>query len=382
MRERRKTVLVVGHYGGPNVGDEAMLLGLLFALRSAERTRFLVSTKDGTLSPALAAFQNVDVCTRGIVADVYRAARLRHVVLGGGTHFHDAFRGRRLGHQYLSLTRYLAICAAARLTGGTVLWLGMGFGPLTRRASRLFCAVATRLANRIVVRDESSLRLLTELNVNAVLGFDLAALMPGDTQEFDATSRVPITIGVAPTSLALHGEGSGGPEPYDPLASGIATLGVERPVRVTLFVFSGGGPDQDRTLVGKIARRWRERFGLDCEIADHPDDPQRVLAEIGCCDAMVAVRFHSLLLAFMAASPAVAISYHPKVAQLADELGLPPAGVLRAADIGRLEDGALLQAALEGHTAFRLSREDALRRAHLNVAAFSDVHRGSLPAGS
>jgi len=374
-REPQRTFLVVGHFGGPNVGDEAMLLGLVEGLRVSSAARLVISTKTGEIPPAVVAFDGVEACKRGIVSDVARAIRLRNVIFCGGTHFHDAFTGLRLWYQYLSLARYVAISAAAKLRGGQALWLGMGFGPLHTRPGRLLCRYATLLPDEIVVRDSASLVWLREIQpeARATLGFDLAALMSDDYRRVSSVtpSSDRLVVGVAPAGVVHFPTELTAIELYKPLGRTLAELVGRSGGIVRIFVFSGGGIDSDRALVTALERTWREDYSLDCEILDRPDDPVWVMKEISLCDVMIAARYHSVMLSYLTGRPTVALAYHTKVDQLADEIGLPDQARLSLANLRDGADADTIRTIASCGRRPSLSLSDARARAAANIRAIT-----------
>lgn len=360
---------VVGHFGAPNLGDEAMLLGLVSGLSRVCGHRLVVSTRTGRVPPAVSAFRTVTARRRGLFLDLLGALRTRNVILCGGSHFHDAFAGTRLLYHYASIVRYLLVSAVARAAGGRVLWLGVGFGPLDRPAARTMCRIGCLLADEIVVRDESSLQTLRGLQpgARARVGFDLAALLDVTPHQPPVAKSHSLTIGVAPASVS-HGAGTGRPLAfYERLGQQLADISETKEIRVKLFVFSGGGVDSDRDLVVRLAETWRGRHSLRCEVVDRADDPLGVIAEIGACDVVVASRFHAVLLSFLAGRPVLAVAYHEKVRQLAAEIGLDGAVVKSLDDVVTSDE--LLCRPVANPPRSAMSAHEARARAAENIVA-------------
>jgi polysaccharide pyruvyl transferase WcaK-like protein len=52
------------------------------------------------------------------------------------------------------------------------------------------------------------------------------------------------------------------------------------------------------------------------------ESPEELLSELATTDALVATRFHNVVLALLLTKPAIAISFHHKCASLMDEMGM------------------------------------------------------------
>ncbi len=209
-------VLVLGHLGGRNFGDEAMLLGLLahFDACTSGGVAWRLAVPGGT--PSGSVQNGVEFC-RQAPADLLRA--LWHcdaVLVAGGTTFHDQYEGRDARRHAVTMLMFVLIAALARLRGSKVFLAGIGLGPLRLRRTRWLTKAWLGLASSVMVRDPVSFDIATRLVADPArvrLGFDPAVLVR--RRSAAASDAVKITVGRSaawlPRTSALRSDGAGRP---------------------------------------------------------------------------------------------------------------------------------------------------------------------------
>lgn len=296
----RQGILACGYYGFANVGDEAVLAGLTTGLRQAgysEPVRALTADTAYTERE-----HHVTAVARTDIRAVWRAMRQAQVfVLGGGSLIQDVTSAR-------SVVYYLGMHVLARRAGCRVAWLGQGIGPLRRRWAKRWAARAARQAEAVVVRDMASAELLRALGVSQVqVGADLSFLLPeADTEngwkvlQGFGVEKDDALLAMAPRRW------SGGQRSLAPLLQSLAQYAHRQwGARSVLLPMQ---PSRDRELVKEIAAGVPGAIVL-CE----PLSVQEVKDVLACCQAVVGVRLHALMLAAASGVPALAVSYDPKV---------------------------------------------------------------------
>ncbi len=297
----RDGVLVCGYYGFANVGDEAVLAGMAHALREAG---FHAPIRVLSASPIQTqAEHSVEAVPRSSLPMMWRALRCsRLFVLGGGSLLQDITSAR-------SIVYYLGVHWLARRAGCRVAWIGQGIGPLRRAWARWWTARAARQAEAIVVRDPESASLLRAWQAAHVQeGADLSFLLSAPEKEkgwarlteLGATSDEAL-LAIAPRRWAHMGE-----EETVVLFTDVAQyaqrhLGA-RPLLLAMH------PARDGRLLETIAARVPEVFAFG-----EPLSVREVRNVLACCQAVIGVRLHALMLASASGVPALAISYDPKV---------------------------------------------------------------------
>lgn len=204
-------VLVGGYYGFGNLGDEALLAGMVVALhRGGHRVTVLSHDPAATAREhGVAARHRLWGLLTGLLGcDVF--------VSGGGGLLQDRTSARSLGY-------YLGAIHLARRLGRRVVVFGQSIGPLSdggkRRVGRALTGV------QVSVRDAGSQALLAQLGIDAHLGADAALLLPCPdsadpgsgpvllvprhgypwiTEALAEAARILVEAGVPCAALALH----------------------------------------------------------------------------------------------------------------------------------------------------------------------------------
>ena len=98
---------------------------------------------------------------------------------------------------------------------------------------------------------------------------------------------------------------------------------LERGYDVRLLI---GDVSYDTRSKNDVLQRLRDSAAPPAEgrvVAAPINSPEQLLEEIGRTDVVVAMRFHTALLALMLQKPVVALSYHQKCIALMESVGLP-----------------------------------------------------------
>ncbi|KMM17114.1 polysaccharide pyruvyl transferase CsaB [Synechococcus sp. GFB01] len=290
-------VLLCGYYGEHNIGDDALLEVLLGQLPHGCMP--LVTANDA----AALAQRGIATVPRRSLPHVLKALRgCSALVLGGGSLLQDTT-------SFPSLLYYAALITAARLEGKPVLLWAQGLGPLRRRRSRALVRAVLPMVSAASWRDRGSAQLAQRWGC------------PG--------SVAPDPVWAFP-SRPWHGRG--GPivvcwravpqlsgEQWLPYLQALGEL-AERHGREVIWLPLHR--DQDRGLLERLSREGlmpADLAGRSREVlAERPEEVVAMAADAG---LVVAMRLHGLILAAIAGAPCAALSYDPKVAAAADQLG-------------------------------------------------------------
>jgi len=286
-------VLVSGYYGFGNLGDEALLSGLLGGLREGEHDPTVLSHRPAATA-ALHGTRAVSR-TRGLLP-----ALLRHdaLVSGGGGLLQDKTSARSLGY-------YLGVIRLAKALGKRVVVYGQSVGPLSERGQR---AVGRALAGvQVAVREEASSALLANLGVPSELVADAALLLP-------EPSVTPAAN--APVLLIPRG---GYPEVTEALGELARRLHAEG-IPVAGLAFQ---PSEDASPLHRMKAHAPALQLL------HAETPWAALNLVAGSRYVVSARLHGLILAARSGRPFSGVAYDPKVSAFMAEAGgrahpLPP----------------------------------------------------------
>lgn len=307
-----RPALIIGGYGVGNVGDEAILAGLL--QEHADLRDAMVVSYDPAQTERLHGVAAVSPLSPRFLRALRRAGT---VVVGGGGLF-SAYTG--------PLARGIPWAALlARRMGRRVEFRAVGAYPGTPAVTARVLARAVERAHHVSVRDASSERYLRALGVRRPIERvqdPALALAPPPRAHVRTllAARAPRALG----RFVLFGvrrikDREAGPRLERALA-GLGTVLLDHGVEPVLLPFSAHPYEyyaDDRRLARELAQAIGGGTVLDAEL--HPRVVLGVVRESAC---VVAMRLHAMLFALRAARPLVAIPYDAKCTDVLEEHGL------------------------------------------------------------
>jgi polysaccharide pyruvyl transferase CsaB len=307
--------LASGYYGFLNLGDEAILAGLLVGFNEmAPDTEITVLSG----APAnTARMHGVSALHRARPLAIWREMRRRHLFISGGGGLLQDSTSARSAAYYLSLLRM------ARMAGARTAVLAQSIGPIRRRAVRVLAKRVLNKCNLITVRDTHSLRELEVIGVrrrDVHVAADLSFLLPFAPP----TTKVGPRIGVAVRPWGNRGF-------WVPTLSR-ALESAARQLQAQLVLLP-----MHRALDFDLCAAMREMISPRPHVLT-AESPHEMLELISTCELVVAMRLHALIFATMAGVASVPISYDPKVQAFAGEAGLAQGGTIPHLDASKLEE--------------------------------------------
>jgi polysaccharide pyruvyl transferase CsaB len=328
-------ILICGAAGYGNIGDDAILEGMLAQLRGTLEAQFTVIGGDGLARAAdrlrITALQHED---EAAWLQAIEDADL--VLIGGGGLLYDSTFIPRLDDLLRPRSQWLyqsvKIASAARAAGKTVALYGIGVGPLLTDAGRRAARFVADCAEWSTTRDAPSANALVALRVPSSRIYpacDPAMFLPSSPPDtaadwltargLDRLPRPWIMLNVRPWPVFPD-------SPHARERRGSLYAGLSRMADLVMSVSAGSvlllplqiAGEDDRaalTAIEEAADR-RERVRL----LDPAADPALAQAIMGAADVLVGMRLHSLILAANAGTPFVALSYDPKVDAFAAEM--------------------------------------------------------------
>lgn len=346
-------LLLAGYLGCGNLGDDAVLLGLIHGLRPYGHTFTVMS---GAPDETYRVHGLPSVPRRDRAAFRKAIAESDALVFAGGSIFQDATSLR-------SVFYYASLVSEAKRAGKRVMLVGQGVGPLRRTLGKRWAAAAFEKADAVVVRDPASAQTLKALGVNRPvrLGADPAFLLPepqgAEGEAFGVGSMR--TVGLAPRPLrddpsvaAVFGD----------LARALFDAGL-MPVLI----------EMDRAVDGPLLDQIAKRQGGKVPELRKVASPVQVQQRIRRMEAVVAVRLHAGILAATVGVPAVMVDYDPKVSALARAIEMPLAPAKSSASLllARVQD--LLKDREAACARLKARTEDLRRLAVANVEAIQQA---------
>ncbi|MDH7570266.1 MAG: polysaccharide pyruvyl transferase family protein [Armatimonadota bacterium] len=330
-------VVVSGYYGFGNMGDEAVLAGLVDAFRAAVPN--IVLAVASAEPEATRAMHGVEAFDRFSWQEFRAQVRdCTAFVSGGGSLFQDVTSRR-------SIYYYLGTVAMAHFYRRPVMVCAQGIGPIAAAPARAVTAALLNRAALITVRDPTSITTLTSLGVSRppvhLTADPVFALTPASVEEADLllrregvdleTPRVAFALRAWPPRFEVA-DGRHRPPDPDPRQAERERL-VEAAAQAAAFVhrelraqpvFIPMHPPGDRDLARAVAHR----AGVPVVFLSGGYPPREMLALFGRMDLVVGMRLHALIFAAAQGVPVVGISYDPKVDGFLETVGRTSAAEL------------------------------------------------------
>jgi polysaccharide pyruvyl transferase CsaB len=322
---RRLRIGISGSYGGMNLGDEAILDGMLSQLRAsvpADITVFSRNPSDTLGRHNIEHAVPVRSLTRKEITP--EVEQLDLLVLGGGGILYDR-----------DAEVYLREVLLAHELGIPVILYAVSAGPLTLPGSRRAVAEALNAAASpvvITVRDRLGYRLLEDVGVTQPIHLtaDPALLLEPEEPPVDALIAEGVQLERHLVGFSVREPGPAAPdidpEDYYALLANSADFMVDRYDADVVFV------PMERTDVqhshGVVAHMQNAERA---EILRRRYSPRQILSLMGRFDFAVGMRLHFLIFAALRGTPFAALPYASKVLGLLEDLEMetPP-----LADIG------------------------------------------------
>ncbi|WP_047891107.1 polysaccharide pyruvyl transferase family protein [Micromonospora sp. RV43] len=361
MRERTGlTIGVLGSYGGRNLGDEAILTGLLDDLRRHEPNARIIVFSRNPAHTALAHPEVEAVPWEGVsrVDSSPVLNQLDLLILGGGGILYDK-----------EARRYLRVVRVAQERGLPLITYAVGAGPLTDTLDSGMVRETLAQAVEVTVRDQESRMVLEEAGlVNPItVTADPAFLLEPEEFPQQWLREEGVPAGSRLVGLSVREPGRAAErldvDGYHRLLAQIGDFLVHRIDAHVLFVPMER--DDIRHSHGVLSHMTAADRG---RILHGDYRPAQILGLMRHFDLAVGMRLHFLIFAAMMGTPFLPLPYAGKVFDLAQRLGVP---ALRGVE--REVEGPLL-AEVDRLWDERAARADATAR---RVAEVCEQARGT-----
>ena len=325
--DKRFRIGISGSYGGMNLGDEAILQGILAELRhsvQAEITVFSMNPDDTLRRHDVARAMNARTLTRKEITPVIRELDL--LVLGGGGILFD-------GEAEL----YLREASIAHEEGIPVIVYAVSAGPLVTPASRRAVRdVLNASATVITVRDRLGYRLLEDVGVTQEIQLtaDPAFLLARETLPVEALKAEGVDLEGHVVGFSVREPGPAAPdidpERYYAILANAADFVVERFGAEVVFV-----PMEKLDVQHSHGVVAHMRYAERAEILKRRYSSGQILDLMGRFHFAVGMRLHFLIFAALRGTPFAPLPYATKVTGLLEDLEMdtPP---LDSIGIGQL----------------------------------------------
>jgi polysaccharide pyruvyl transferase WcaK-like protein len=215
----------------------------------------------------------------------------------------------------------------AKIAGLKCMFLSVGAGPLKHPISRFFVARSLSAANYVSFRDAQSQSLARQVGFSgkSEVSPDNAYLLEyAPLSGVPAAQRRPV-VGLAPMPYPFCDPrefASGHQEIYDNYISKFAIFAsavAEGSYSLKMF---GSDAGADTSAIEDLRTVLRNQHNIATPPYESVDSVEGLLSRMAEMDYVVTCRFHGVVLAHILNKPVLAISHHPKVAELMHSLGM------------------------------------------------------------
>ncbi len=333
------TYCISGWYGNDNTGDEAILRQFIASiLGKTNGNNLTILASNFRRAYALYSRSNIKVTGhphifgRGGLANLLRGRTSRHirlvrsadvVVVGGGSLLHDRSGLRSLLH-------VLDEIWLAKLFRKPVALFAIGVGPLHRKISRWLVARTAIACDLITVRDRGSRRLLIQLGVpedRIHLVADPALILTprpvsaarvGLLDEFLSTLKTDAVGVFLLDDLSVDAKRRA--EIISSLATAFDRIHEGLGLRFVFLPMMSEVNDDDRIIAREVVAGMKNPDAAI--LLEQTLEPEEMLWLSGQFLFNITVRLHALLFSLASMTPAIAISYDPKVVNAMEDFSL------------------------------------------------------------
>lgn len=286
-------LLLAGHFGCGNLGDDAILLGFVQGIGPGFDLTVMSGAPEETYRNY--GLRSIPRMEMGAFND--EVEQCDALVFAGGSIFQDATSARSVAY-YANLVR------RAKKANKKVFLVGQGVGPLSGFFAKRLAAAAFNSADAVVCRDPSSPSLLKSIGVTRGVktAADLAFLLPDPKPTDDANFAVGNmkTIGIAPRPFGKD------PKKTIQMWGDLARLMFQSNMMPVLIEMDS---KHDGPLIQEIGKTQGGKVPDIRKLAT----PMQVQGRMARMDAVIAMRLHAGILAATVGVPPMMVAYDPKV---------------------------------------------------------------------
>jgi len=321
---RSPKVIICGNYGATNIGDEAILDGIISLVRLAypdaeitalssnpEATEKLHGVKSVLMVPAglRSFFQGIFQGTFGKTLRTIKDCDA--FLLGGGGLFTD--------EKLKAVIIWYLQGLAARAYKKRLFMIGQSVGPLSTWLGKKLSANTFQRATAVTVRDTKSAGVLHDINVpQPQILADPAFALHTDLIP-DMTREKYVVWTVRPWTLKAGGVFDSSEKQYAECAKFIDWLYEKHGLKSVLVPFQIH-QDHDEKVLEEILGMVKNP--QSAEVFSYTENFHELMELFSRATAVVGMRLHSLIFSIMSQTPFLALSYSSKVKALLADAGM------------------------------------------------------------
>jgi len=304
-------IILSGYYGCKNLGDEAILAGILHSLRKLNNN-LEITVLSGEPSLTEKRYE-VNSVYRQDYKKIIRVISDSELFISGGGSLLQNVTG------WKSIPYYLGLTLIAQLYGKKTVFYAQGIGPVN---SFIWPKVIKRVADNtdlITVRDKDSRSFLKNIGVeqppikitaDPVFAFTGENFKKNADYDFnyDFFTEFENMIGVCLKPWNNN-------QYLSKMVKAVNDFAQEINAFVVIIPFHF---NQDQ----KISRNFAKQLTIPCRVINDYFSPRKMLAFFNKLDLVIGVRLHSLMFSALKFVPFIALSYDPKIDAFLDSFDL------------------------------------------------------------
>jgi len=327
-----RKVLIVGAYGTGNLGDDAIMVGLLKDLQN----RGCINTCDDVIvfsrdPKETSLIHNVNAKRRNL----FDLLISTEVIIGGGELFQD------LGKMAL---KYSILGLVSRILGKHVVFYAIGVSTIRNSFGRAITRLSMNASNGIFVRDHMSKIRLEKLGVHKPIYLIRDPSLNSDPIPLEAASRLlelegikisnyKIIVGV--TTQYIRDRRLNDQVQKLFLCSLRSILQDYSSLCVIFFPFTRS-KDNPKNIDAIYGTKLRKQLNIDrFKMLQHNYMPQEIMGIFGLVDVVISTRLHPLIFALKMNVPGIGVVVFEKVSSFCREHGFP---VVKAEEAEKLRN--------------------------------------------
>lgn len=309
-------VVLSGYYGFDNVGDDAILLSIIQALRKCQSDIDITVLSNNPA--ATEKTYGVKAVNRWKMNEIRQVLKTADGLISGGGSLMQDQTGMK------TIPYYAGVIQIAKWLKKPVFVYAQGMGPINHPLSKWIVRKAFNKVEKITVRDKASQSLLTEIGVKneALIVPDPVIGLNGSTfhtnwladESLSAKSYIAISVRDWPSTVDYKQK----------IADSLDRL-VRHGEQIVFLPMHG---EHDAKSSQEVAALMQEKS----MIAPADLSIEEKIAVIGQSKLLIGMRLHSLIFSAIYSTPFIAISYDPKIDAFAEIVDQPIIGHVEVDD--------------------------------------------------
>lgn len=305
-------ILVSGYFGYNNIGDEAILKGLIDGIKSLDpNIEIVVLSKNPDWTTAK---YNVASVNRSNVNDIISAVRSCDMLLSGGGSLLQDITSKK------SILYYLAILRLAIFFKKKTFIYSQGIGPISLKFNKMLTRRVLNKVDFINVRDNQSARVLREIGVDKDILITTDTVFGINKPTTDDGRRILENLGVREDKknlgLTIIDWKKYRKRTVEEVVSAVEKVLEKEDVNVILIPFFY---HVDLDIETEIYEKLRVKYDNIYLVKEYLHI-ERYLSLVGNIDIMLSMRLHGLIFATLMGAYPIGISYDPKIDGFMKEL--------------------------------------------------------------